>query len=270
MEKFLQFDPRTISCGDSSATVLTKRGGLTVSFVWHGRELFYYEEDTILDTSREVRGGIPVLFPACGRMQEGKYDTVPKHGFARGAEWNVVEQSADTLTLSITDNDTTRGYFPHGFTFLQTYRIEADKLTLSQEIKNTGENALPFSLGFHPYFKIDPAVSTAMVPSDRYEDTTGKYSFDGKFQFKNDYDSVCTNTKGDTSVLDTGLGYNITVRGSEPFLYTVVWSPTGAQFACIEPWTATPNALNTGFDIITLAPGESASFAMEISASEAV
>lgn len=270
MNQFLQFDPRTITCGDTSATVLTKRGGLAVSFVWHGTELFYYEADTILDTSREVRGGIPVLFPACGRMQPGQYDTVPKHGFARGSEWDVVEQSEDTLVLRITDNDTTRGYFPHGFSFTQTYHIEADKLTLSQEIRNTGENPLPFSLGFHPYFKVDPAVSTAQVPSDRYEDTTGKYSFDGKFQFSNDYDSVCTNTSGHTSVLDTGLGVRITVCGTEKFLYTVVWSPTGAQFACIEPWTAMPNALNTGDDIITLVPGERASFAMEISASKSV
>jgi len=270
MNRFLQFDPRTIACGDTSATVLTARGGLTVSFVWHGTEIFYREDDTILDTSREVRGGIPVLFPACGRLQAGKYDTVPKHGFARGAAWEVARQTDDTLVLRITDNDTTRGYFPHGFSFTQTYHIQADKLTLAQEIENTGENPLPFSLGFHPYFKVDPAVSTAQVPSDRYEDTTGKYSFDGKFQFSNDYDSVCTNTSGDTSVLKTGLGTKITVRGTEQFGYTVVWSPTGAQFACIEPWTAMPNALNTGDDIITLAPGASMAFAMEIAVSKSV
>ncbi len=270
MENFSKFDPRTITCGDSSATVLTARGGLTVSFVWHGTEIFYHEEDTILDTSREVRGGIPVLFPACGRLQEGEYGAVPKHGFARGAKWDVVEQSEDTLTLCIKDNETTREYFPHGFRFLQTYRIEGDKLTLSQKIENTGDNHLPFSLGFHPYFKIDPSVSTATAPSNHYFDGTGAYDFDGKFQFSKDYDAVCTNTSGDTTVLETGLGTRITVRGTEPFGYTVVWSPNGAQFACIEPWTATPNALNTGEDIITLAPGESAEFAMEIAVSKAV
>ena len=270
MEKFSRFDPRTITCGDTSATVLTARGGLPVSFLWHGQEIFYYEDDTILDTSREVRGGIPILFPACGRMKEGQYGAVPKHGFARGTAWDIVRQSEDTLVLKMEDSAKTRESFPHGFTFTQTYRVEEDKLTLSQEIKNTGKNDLPFSLGFHPYFKVDPAVSTAQVPSDRFFDTTGEYSFDGKFAFKNDYDSVCTNTSGDTSVLETGLGTIVTVRGSEQFAYTVVWSPSGAQFACIEPWTATPNALNTGDDIITLAPGASMTFAMEISVSKSV
>lgn len=267
MNRYEIFSPRTIRKNTTQATVLPLRGGLVVSFSVSGRELLYCEPETVLDTAREVRGGIPILFPACGRLQEGEYDTVPKHGFARSRAWEVVDEREDALTLVLKSNPETLAQFPHPFVFTQTYRVESGKLVLTQCIENTGEGPLPFCLGFHPYFKVDPKVATATVPSDRYEDTTGKYAFDGTFAFCNDYDSVCTNTDSTASVLETGCGAKISVSASDAFGYTVVWSPRGAQFACIEPWTAAPNALNTGKDVITLAPGASAEFEFVISAS---
>lgn len=253
--------------GENRFKILSERGGIPISFVFEGEELFYADFETVEDTSREVRGGIPILFPACGRLKEGPYGNVKKHGFAREAKWEFRGQSTDggaSVTLGISDTEETRKTFPHKFDLTHTYTLRGNTLTVRQTVTNTGDAPMPFSLGLHPYFNIDPAVATATVPSHTYEGLDGKGTFDGTFAFSNDYDSVCSDLIGYSAVMETGLGRKITITASENYNYFVVWCPTGAQFACVEPWTAPPNALNSGVDLITLDAGETRVFEMKI------
>ncbi|MBQ3054763.1 MAG: hypothetical protein IJC88_01520 [Oscillospiraceae bacterium] len=253
--------------GENSVRILSKRGGIPISFVCGGEELLYVNPETVEDLSREVRGGIPILFPACGRLKEGPYGAVKKHGFAREALWECRGQStADSacVTLGISDTQETRKTFPHAFDLEHTYTLKGNTLTVRQTVTNTGDGPMPFSLGLHPYFKIDPTIATATVPSHTYEGLDGKGEFDGTFQFKNDYDSVCSNLFGSEAVMNTGLGRTVRIIASGNYNYFVVWCPQDAEFACIEPWTAPPNALNSGVDLITLKAGERAEFEMKI------
>jgi len=262
-----RFASYVLEDGESSVRILSKRGGIPISFVYGGEELFYSDPETVEDLSREVRGGIPILFPACGRLKEGPYGNVKKHGFAREALWECRGQNTTDsacVTLGISDTEETRKTFPHAFDLEHTYILKGNTLTVRQTVTNTGDAPMPFSLGLHPYFNIDPAVSTATVPSHTYEGLDGKGAFDGSFAFKNDYDSVCSELFGTEAVLETGLGKRIRIVASGNYNYFVVWCPTNAQFACVEPWTAPPNALNSGVDLLTLAAGERAEFEMKI------
>ena len=253
--------------GENSAKILSKRGGIPISFVCDGEEMFYSDPETVEDLTREVRGGIPILFPACGRLKEGPYGAVKKHGFAREALWECRKINTDgaaSVTLGISDTEETRKTFPHKFDLEHTYTLKGKTLTVHSTVTNTGDSPMPFSLGLHPYFHIDPATACATVPSHTYEGLDGKGEFDGNFRFENEYDSVCDGLFGNTAVLKNGLGRTVTITASENYNYFVVWRPEGARFACVEPWTAPPNALNTGVSLITLAAGESAEFEMRL------
>ena len=113
-----RFASYVIKDGENSVKILSARGGIPISFVYEGEELFYADFETVEDTSREVRGGIPILFPACGRLKEGPYGAVKKHGFAREAVWEFRGQSTETsasVTLGNSDTEETRKTFPHKF-----------------------------------------------------------------------------------------------------------------------------------------------------------
>lgn len=257
-----EFGSYVLEAGDSRVQIMTRRGGLVQSFSCGGHEVLYCNMETVEDWSKDVRGGIPILFPACGRLKEGPYGAMQKHGFARYLPWQVTEQKCEgdsvIFTTQLTSNEETRKTYPHDFVVSQTHILKGNTLSIYHTVTNTGEKEMPFSIGLHPYFNIDPTCATATVPSHFYEGLDGENAFDGTFDFKNNYDSVCKNLFDREAVLETGLGTRVRIKWCLPYQYCVVWSPEDAEFACIEPWTAPPDALNTGCSIINILPEESA------------
>src|SRR5438132_2165715 len=72
--------------GDGAlAEVVPERGGLVTRFRVQGRGLLYLDEATLADRSKNVRGGVPVLFPIAGKAPEG--GAMKQHGFARNRAW---------------------------------------------------------------------------------------------------------------------------------------------------------------------------------------
>ena len=44
----------------------------------------------------------------------------------------------------------------------------------------------------------------------------------------------------------------------------MIWALRGRDFICLEPWTCPGDALNTGKDVLVLAPGETRALRLEI------
>src|SRR5687767_13591779 len=84
----------------SSATIVPARGAIVSSFAIDDRELLYLDPATLADPSRNVRGGIPVLFPSPGKLdgdhysRGGRSGEMKQHGFARDLAWSVVGAAA--------------------------------------------------------------------------------------------------------------------------------------------------------------------------------
>jgi galactose mutarotase-like enzyme len=49
----------------------------------------------------------------------------------------------------------------------------------------------------------------------------------------------------------------LTLEYDDAYSAVVFWTVKGKPYYCIEPWTATRNALNTGENLIYLDPGAS-------------
>src|SRR5690349_18135687 len=71
------------------------RGGMVTRFEVAGRPVLFLDESTLVDETKNVRGGNPVLFPSPGPLagdrftREGKPGSMKQHGFARQRAWSV-------------------------------------------------------------------------------------------------------------------------------------------------------------------------------------
>jgi galactose mutarotase-like enzyme len=268
---------RCVQLGDSAANsrvvVSPERGALVTSFSVGGRELLYMDESTLQDATKNVRGGIPVLFPAPGKLEGDtwRYGTragaMKQHGFARNLPWSVVEQSERATTLLLQDSPITLAQFPWPFRAELRIELHAAQLQLTAQITNTGDQAMPYAFGLHPYFAVADKAN-ARIPSGatRAFDNVKKQvvPFTGFDFTQGEVDLHLLDHPQREATLELADGAAITVRGSSDVARWVVWTLAGREFVCLEPWTAPGNALNTREHLIVLSPGDTHRTSVEI------
>lgn len=104
-------------------------------------------------------GQAPVLFPMVGGLRNGKATisgrefAMERHGFARKCEFLVDQSSENVITFSITDSDETLKKYPFKFKFTVTFSLSGKILTNTFNIKNLGNEKMPFAVGGHPAFR---------------------------------------------------------------------------------------------------------------------
>lgn len=101
----------------------------------------------------------PVIFPYCGRIkdftfydQDGMRYEGQNHGFARFSTHELKEHTDTQMTWSLKASEETRRLYPYDFTLETTYRLEETRLHWTYLVKNNGDRAMPFNVGFHPGF----------------------------------------------------------------------------------------------------------------------
>ena len=139
------------------------RGGMVTRFIVSDTNVLYLDADTLRDPTKNVRGGIPVLFPIAGRLADDKYRvdgatyTMKQHGFARNMPWAIVDQATDggaRLGLALTPTAMTRAQYPFEFRLAMTYVLSEGRLTVQTRVSNLGERPMPIAPGLHPYFQL--------------------------------------------------------------------------------------------------------------------
>jgi galactose mutarotase-like enzyme len=258
------------SSTQSSLTIFPDRGGIATSWKVDGRELMYLDADRFKDPTLSVRGGIPILFPICGNLPDDRYKigdqqyALIQHGFARNVPWKVTSQSTNTdasLTIGLESTAATRQVYPFDFSVSFTYRLRGGELVIDQTYTNNSATPMPFSTGLHPYFAApDKNSLTVEIPAPSYQEkqTQAIHPFAGKFDFSQaEIDAAFANLTGNTAVVtDTHQKLTLTMTQGAEFHNMVFWTVQGKDFYCLEPWTGPRNSLNTGIDLLHVAPGE--------------
>jgi galactose mutarotase-like enzyme len=267
-----------IRAGDDVATIAPGRGAIVTR--WHaaGREQLYLDESTLPDLTKNVRGGVPLLFPSPGKLEGDKFSraghtgALKQHGFARDLPWQRASAGPGEAKLSLASIDRTRAVYPWDFEASVTFTIAPSRLRLAFSVRNTAKEPMPFAFGTHPYFRVtDKARATIPTRATRAFDNVTKKEipFTG-FDLTRpevdlhlvDHGSDGTSAasgggvvKRNEATLDRGDGSKVTITGSPEFTRWVVWTVAGKDFVCLEPWTAPGNALNTGESLFSLEPG---------------
>lgn len=254
---------------NSWVKVAPERGGIIFSYGVKGEELLYLNEETFFNKDKNVRGGIPILFPISGQLANGTYEwngktyTMANHGFARNASWEVIGQEADnraSLSIRLTSNEQTKRSYPFDFTVVFTYVLVGGKLTIKQEYNNTGNTPMPIYPGFHPYFRTSEknlAYETDATEYYDYNDDEVK-QFTGKVDLTDLKESVVFLGSEDPSIsFGVPALKKIKLSYGEPFKYIVLWTESGNDFVCVEPWMAKTDELNRKEELVMVNGRES-------------
>lgn len=247
-------------------------GKLTISVSAHGAELqsikdaqsgheYFWEGNPAFWNRRS-----PLLFPLVGGLWNGTYrlngcqKQMPKHGFLQNADFELVEQTADTLSYRVQDTAETRRLFPFPFVLEQKFILNGYSLEVQWSVRTTGSETMPFHIGGHPSFFFGGFSAG--------DELKGYFSFDNpqpesaavgaggcvgphRYKLAMNADGLLPVTdecfSNDAIILDKGQVHAITLHNVEgrPMVtvhtesdVTLMWSPYGinAPFVCIEPW----------------------------------
>lgn len=86
------------------------------------------------------------------------------HGEGWQSEWAIDGQGDDHLELGFTHRG---GHTPYAYHATQSFALKDGALVLTLAVENRGEVALPFGIGWHPYFPMT-AETTLFAPASKF------------------------------------------------------------------------------------------------------
>jgi aldose 1-epimerase len=251
-------------------------GGAIAGFRAHGRALFRCDAQRGGDA--RAMGEFP-LGPYVNRIAHGAFrwrneaHTLPRNfgdhphplhgvGWTRAWDYEVLSEHAARMTLAC-DAD---AHWPWAIRMTRDIALAADALEVSFALRNEDARPMPASLGLHPYF---PAAGATL-------------RLNAAAQLMTTSDGVPTDSARTPVMDDLAAGADVSalaldhclegwdgvaeirwpahaLRIEAPSACVQVYAPAGADFFCVEPMTAPPDAVNRGASA-ELAPGESLAF----------
>ena len=299
--KALQFGIETFTLESSDgrvrASVVPALGATVSSLVMPGsgsapRECLHRRPWFWDRSTGETRGGIPPLFPICGRLLDGdgvpgRYRvggipfSLPIHGFAMRMPWRVVDSAKpDALRLALASTFETRAAYPFSFELELVFRVAPHGFSCSLVVANVGTEPLPYAAGFHPYFATPPPGAGKELT--RFEaDATARHHYD-----ETKTAIVCSGPPPafPMSVADPDVNgllldaapsggsrivfpdsTEIHVHASPLFRNRQFFTLPDQPFFCDEPWMSPPNSLNLPGSARLLLPDHAETSTLRIS-----
>jgi galactose mutarotase-like enzyme len=257
--------------GAARAEVVPARGAIVSRFDVGNTPVLYLDRATLEDPTKNVRGGIPFLFPTAGRLEGDRYrgHEMKQHGFARNLPFAVEQRDARSVTLALEASDETRARFPFEFRVELTMALAGPELRIAQRYQNRGAEPMPLHVGFHPYFFVPDADKprvTIETHATRAFDNVEKRDvpFAGCDFSRPEVDLHLHDHGASRSSLRRPGAPTVVIEASDEFRQWVIWALAGRDFVCVEPWTAPGNALNSGERLLWVEPAGERRLALSI------
>lgn len=234
-------------------------------YLWQGNPVYW-------------SGRAPVLFPIVGCLREGKAlafgkpCSMKRHGIARKRTFRLLQQSEDTICFSLRADEETLRSYPFDFELIVSYSIQGRSLTTRFEVKNHGEEPLPYVVGGHPAF------NCPLAEGERFEDyylefshnelaelplispENGLIDVEKRVLWMNEANILPlqhSNFYSDALVFDFLRSRAVTLKNKynekglrvdfPDFAFLGVWSAANdAPFVAIEPWTGISTCSDEG------------------------
>ncbi|WP_163937804.1 aldose 1-epimerase [Paraferrimonas sp. SM1919] len=180
------------------------------------------------------------------------------HGHGWQQNWQISTQSRDSLELIFSYK---AADWPFSYQCKYFFKLVNGNLTQTLTLKNTGSAAMPFGLGFHPYFirtdKVNLQAQTtgmwhvdeAVLPS-YWQPTSEAFSFNQGAQISStQLDNLFTGLSSNIVINWPEFAKSLTIKCSDNCKFMVVYSPLDAGYFCVEPVTQTSNAFNADIEL---------------------
>jgi len=209
--------------------------------------------DAKLDGSKPISGGLSHCFPQFGPGE------IQQHGFARNVDWEMVESTESSVTLSLKPSEYTKAMWDKDFECVFSVSVTADSLDTKLIVRNLGSAPFDFQAALHSYFDISSVAGTSIggsfegatfmnkmldPPADQVE-TRAEIVID------EEYDRVYMGVN-DPMLKDSGKKAALKIVNGGGWKDTVLWNPFGDEgmgadnFVCVE---------SAAFDPVPLAGG---------------
>lgn len=208
----------------------------------------------------------PVLFPTVGRLVDdtylvdGKQYHLGQHGFARDRDFQVIEQTENTVRFELDADEGSLAIYPYKFKLSIIYTIEKNTVAVSYEVENTDNKRIYFSIGAHPAFHLPLTDGTTF--EDYYldfgtEENLETLCLEGPYrsgEIKKIVDEPARYLplsydlfKNDALIFEALKQKEMTIKSDKTphfvkvsfpeFPFVGVWTAKpGTPFLCIEPW----------------------------------
>ncbi|MNQ63592.1 Aldose 1-epimerase [compost metagenome] len=226
-------------------------------FIWEGNPDFWGKHS-------------PVLFPIVGTLKNntyrvnGKEYQLPRHGFARDMEFQLINKRENSATFSLKSNTETLKKYLFEFELQLIYTLNESTLDIQYKVINKSESKMPFSIGAHPAIALPENFESYALKFEREEvlkyyllendlisnktevlETTNSLVLLNYKLFENDALIFKTLTSNSLTILENSKPY-IKVD-FEDFPSLGIWTKEQAPFICIEPWLGySDTAVNSG------------------------
>jgi glucose-6-phosphate 1-epimerase len=225
----------------STSVTILKYGATVISWKQQGTERLWVSEGAKLDGSKPVRGGVPLVFPVFGKQKKESHPTfkLPQHGFARNSTWEFLGQTKE-LPLSVqfglgpeqVDPELYKlwGEGKYDFTLILNIVLEADKLTTTIEVENTGSHTFEFNWLFHTYFRIPDITDTLvnnLVDQKCFDQLLAEEYVEKSpvVSFHEEFDRIYKNIPTDKTFQIIEFGKVLVNVERDNLKDTVVWNP---------------------------------------------
>ena len=236
-----------------------------------GAELIRLEKDnqnciwTVDDTYWNKTS--PILFPIVGRLKndsykyDGKTYELPRHGFARNFEFQILNKTENSIVFVLESNSETLKNYPFEFQLQLEYELDGNELKMKYSVENKSQVTMPFSIGAHPAFAIENSFSDYSLKFNQTEEFTS-YELDNE-----QFNTISKKIQSENGIID--LNYTLfekdalvfkhlesneltLLKKKEPVLsvqfegfpYLGIWTKPNAPFLCIEPWCGLADNVN--------------------------
>lgn len=282
-----------LNSGELSAEIDPLGAQLSVLRDRDGRDLLWNGDPAIW------AGRAPLLFPIVGALAGGHYRlaaksyALPRHGFARGSRFEVLDSTPTHAVFQLTADSKTLAVYPFHFELTVRFDLQGATLSIVSSIRNVDAVEMPASFGYHPAFRwplpygrtrsehfiefaqeepgpVRRLDAQGLLTPERHPTPIVQRRLpldDVLFE----PDVIILDAVESRSVsfgADTGPRIRISFAGSP---YLGLWSKPGAPFVCIEPWRGVADPVGFSGDFKTkpgvflVTPGSTVAIEMSIS-----
>jgi aldose 1-epimerase len=191
------------------------------------------------------------------------------HGDGWLGRWDADHVGSEELRLSFAQEAPDKS--PYVYHAVQTIRLSGGSVKLDLSVRNLGNEALPFGIGFHPYF---PRTATVRLqaaarwwwskgedhlPAERQPIPEGADFAQPGLLPPRSLDNCYEGWTGKAHVAWPESGLAVAISADAVFSRYMLYAPDADRtFFCLEPMSHTPNALAKAepLGLCVLQPGE--------------
>lgn len=244
----------------------------------------------LVPAEARLKGGCQLLVPWSNRISGGgffydghfhaiepnvKGEDCPLHGDGFQRDWDIVDASRTAIALELA-----AGVIgPYRYVARASYRLNGTSLVANLTVENRAGMALPYGLGFHPWFARTRATTLQAVAAEvQLQDARHLPTEVAGFDARPDLDfgrarslpagwvnNAFLGWDGRAELVLSPEGPRISMIASNQLDTFILYSPSStAEFFCLEPVSHAVDAHHAG-GLARLVPGESMTVAMVLS-----